>query len=620
MKRALQIHWSKSILLIILNFSGIQLAISQLIVRPLGSNGIESDAMNHVISNGFSRDFPDTLELPFIEDFSSMWVKPDPAKWLNNSVFINSDFPVKPPSWGVATFDGLNRDGFPYRATITHGSADTLTSLPINLAYPTSDSIYLSFYYQPKGLGNYPEYVDTFQVEFKNPDDTVWTYAWSVQGEDFPQIDINFRRALIPIKDTAFLKNGFQFRFRNYAQLNGSWDHWHLDYVRLDRLRNRNDTAYQDVAYMYRGGSLLKEYTSVPISHFLPNANENMGADYNLSLTNNATGNTNKLYKYYFFNNTGSIRDSINAAPQGPIGYRQEFTFSSVIKYTFEDQGNNCAVFQLKHFLLDNTDNIVSNDTAYYEQILCNYYALDDGTAEERIGLENQGGGFVAQRFETWKTDTLKAIQFYFNKVDSISQGPFFLMIWDAGSNVPGQNIYSQGLVTPQYDGLNKFYTYELEEPLLLNAGTYYFGWAQTGNFSLNVGFDRNINNNNRIFYNQLGSWNNYGAQTGTLMIRPMFGTSETLYTAIEKTENTNLNKAFIFPNPADQFLTVNNHAFAYNSLECYDITGKFILKQQLNSDLNILNTSLLQDGMYLIKLTNATTHQQEVRRLLIQH
>jgi len=605
MKKSQQIHWINFFLLIFLTFSGINLTIAQLVVHPLSSNTKEQEATLQNFSNSASRDFPDTLELPFIEDFSSMWIKPNPAKWLNNSVFINADYPVKPPSWGVATFDGLNRDGFPYRATISHGSADTLTSLPINLDFPPSDSIYLSFYYQPKGLGNYPEYVDTFQLEFKNPNDTVWTYAWSVPGEDFPQTNIDFKRAMIPITDTAFLKNGFQFRFRNYAQLNGSWDHWHLDYVRLDRLRNRNDTAYQDVAYMYRGGSLLKEYTSVPLSHFLPNADDNMGIEYNLSLTNNATGNTNKLYKYYFENDLGEIRDSINAAPQGPITFRQEFTFSSVIKYTFEDQGNDCAIYHLKHFLLDNSDNIVTNDTAYYEQVLCNYYALDDGTAEERIGLENQGGGFVAQRFETLKSDSLKAVQFYFNKVDSVSQGPFFLMIWAAGSNVPG---------------VNRFFTYELDSTLFLNAGTYYFGWAQTGNFNLNLGFDRNLNNNDRIFYNQSGAWNNYTAQAGTLMIRPMFGTSETLYTVIEKTENSQVSEALIFPNPADQCFTFNNLQTDYTSVECYDLTGKFIMKNDLNYGVNILNTNNLSNGIYMLKLYNCKSNKQEVKRLLIQH
>jgi hypothetical protein len=601
-------------------FSGIDLTIAQLVVQPLVSNTKEHAATIQNTANGVSRDFPDTLELPFVEDFSSMWIKPDPTKWLNNSVFINPDFPVKPPSWGVATFDGLNRDGFPYRATISHGSADTLTSLPINLDFPLSDSIYLSFYYQPKGLGNYPEFIDTFQVEFKNPDDSVWTYAWSVQGEDFPQTNIDFKRAMIPIRDTAFLKNGFQFRFRNYAQLNGSWDHWHLDYVRLDRLRNRNDTAFFDAAYMYRGGSLLKEYTSIPLTHFLTNADDNMGLEYNLSLTNNATGNTNKLYKYYFENDLGEIRDSINAAPQGPIGFRQEFTFSSVIKYTFEDQGNDCAVYQLKHFLLDNSDNIVTNDTTYYEQVLCNYYALDDGTAEERIGLENQGGGFVAQRFETLKTDTLKAVQFYFNKVDSISQGPFFLMIWSAGNNVPGQNIYTQGLLYPEYDGINNFYTYELEEPQLLNAGTYYFGWAQTGNFNLSLGFDRNINNNDRIFYNQSGAWFNYSAQGGTLMIRPMFGTSETLYTGIEKTEHSEYSGELIFPNPADQYFNFNNRQSEYTSIEYYDLAGKFISKFYLQNGINVFNISNLSNGIYMLKLNNGKLDKTEIKRLLIQH
>jgi hypothetical protein len=159
-----------------------------------------------------------------------------------------------------------------------------------------------------------------------------------------------------------------------------------------------------------------------------------------------------------------------------------------------------------------------------------------------------------------------------------------------------------------------------LDEPQFLNAGTYYFGWAQTGNFNLNLGFDRNLNNNDRIFYNQSGTWNNFTAQAGTLMIRPMFGTSETLYTGIEKTENLEVNEVLIFPNPADQYFTFNNFQTEYTSVEYYDLTGKFILKKDLNKGINILNTSDLSNGIYMLKLNNNKLNKTEIKRLLIQH
>jgi hypothetical protein len=617
----MQTLWNKLFLVILFNLIKITDSNSQVIIRPLGSNDKEKKASEENSLKSFNRDFLDTLELPFFEDFSSMWIKPNPAKWLNNSVFINADYPIKPPSWGVATFDGLNRDGLPYESSNIHGPADTLTSLPINLNYPASDSIYLSFYYQPKGLGNFPEYVDTFQLEFKNPEDTAWTYVWSEQGEDFPQLNTDFRRALIPIKDTAFLKNGFQFRFRNYAQLNGSWDHWHLDYVRLDRFRTIHDTAYQDVAYVYRAGSLLREYTSAPISHFLTSPNENMAENYRLSLTNNATGSTNKIYKYYFINNLGEIRDSINASPKGPISYRSEYAFNEVVKYTFEDQNNDCAIFQLKHFLLDNLDSVPSNDTAFYEQVICNYYSLDDGTAEERIGLENQGGGFVAQRFETWKSDSLKAVQFYFNKVnDAVPERPFFIMIWGAGNNVPGQNIFTQGAIYPEYDGLNRFYTYKLDSALFLNAGTYYFGWAQTGNFNLNLGFDRNLNNNDRIFYNQSGTWYNFFAQIGTLMIRPMFGSAETIYTSIDKEKNIVPFNYSVFPNPVNDNLNIQNINENIDLVELFDLTGKLIVRKKLIQGTNEINMLQISNGLYILKLKTKNTNKFEITKLVIQH
>jgi len=99
-----------------------------------------------------------------------------------------------------------------------------------------------------------------------------------------------------------------------------------------------------------------------------------------------------------------------------------------------------------------------------------------------------------------------------------------------------------------------------------------------------------------------------------------MFGTSETLYTVIEKTENSVANEVLIYPNPADQYFTINNLQTEYTTVEYYDLTGKFILKNDLNKGINVLNTSNLSNGIYLLKLNNVKLNKQEVKRLLIQH
>ena len=92
----------------------------------------------------------DTIDLPFFDDFSKDNIYPDAGLWLDSNVFINRDYPIAPPTLGVATFDGVSKSGCPYDTTLTNSGAslpaDTLTSKPINLFL--SDSVYLTFFWQ----------------------------------------------------------------------------------------------------------------------------------------------------------------------------------------------------------------------------------------------------------------------------------------------------------------------------------------------------------------------------------------------------------------------------------------------------------------------------------------
>src|ERR1035437_3447726 len=71
-----------------------------------------------------------------LDDFSYAGPYPDTALWLDNEVFINRGFAKAPITLGVATFDGLNANGYPYNFLASPTSslpADSLTSKPINL-------------------------------------------------------------------------------------------------------------------------------------------------------------------------------------------------------------------------------------------------------------------------------------------------------------------------------------------------------------------------------------------------------------------------------------------------------------------------------------------------------
>ena len=82
----------------------------------------------------------------------------------------------------------------------------------------------------------------------------------------------------------------------------------------------------------------------------------------------------------------------------------------------------------------------------------------------------------------------------------------FFIQIWDDIGGQPGNLIYTTDDINlpityiPEYNiGVNGFYEYVLPEKVSV-SGTYYIGLKQSSANRLNIGFDKNINNNDKIF------------------------------------------------------------------------------------------------------------------------
>jgi len=129
-----------------------------------------------------------SLELPFLDDFSTSNIYPDATKWVNSrSVFINKDIPYLPPTIGGATFDAIDSLGKVYpNALWIPFKADVMTSVPIRLdsvfspvarALSPADSVYLSFFYQPQGHGEAPESADSLLLQFARKGDSVFQYV-----------------------------------------------------------------------------------------------------------------------------------------------------------------------------------------------------------------------------------------------------------------------------------------------------------------------------------------------------------------------------------------------------------------------------------------------------------
>src|SRR5690606_36789300 len=105
---------------------------AQEMLLPLNDNVILQTASQHIAANNL-RQRPAALSLPFFEDFTINSPYPDPAKWADQSVWINNNMAINPLSRGVATFDALDFRGVPYDSMQPNNTiyADSLSSLPI---------------------------------------------------------------------------------------------------------------------------------------------------------------------------------------------------------------------------------------------------------------------------------------------------------------------------------------------------------------------------------------------------------------------------------------------------------------------------------------------------------
>jgi len=568
------------------------------------------------------------LTLPFLDDFSQYTHYPNQSLWTDHNAYINSSFPINPPTYGVATFDGLDSIGQPYNfIPSSYGIADYLTSNPIDLT-TIVDSVYLSFYFQPQGNGNKPEAKDSLAVEFFRKRDTTWVRQWSSIGST----NLPFQKIMLPV-DTSFQNDTFQFRFLNYASLSGNVDHWHVDYVYLNDNRTIADTALNDVSFITNNYGLLSELSSLPWEHYLTDTIGLMDSVMNVTYKNNHSSSYGIFYKYQVVEDNGlgatietypAINSSKVLAAYSSISEPQAVYKNPLNDFTFPSDFNaRTKVFQIKnYFNLDNggsIDSLVKNDTVISYQVFGSYYAYDDGSAELGYGVQGVGSK-LANEFDIKKTDTLTAFQIYFTPVlNNLSAESFRLVVWSSLN--PETIVYQQTVpsyYSPIYSATNEFLVYPTE-PVILTAGTYYFGWEKiTANF-LNVGFDANNNTKTKIHFNAVGVWET-GSFDGSMMLRPVFGTIDDPLVSV-KTSDAIINDDFnVYPNPANNTIyferigAINNTEY---QIEMYNLSGQLVLNS-ITSLSNKLNVSNVNNGIYFIRFINIETQQIITKKIII--
>lgn len=546
----------------------------------------------------------------------------DNSLWTGSGVFENTNYPINPPSLGVATFDALDNNGKLYiGAGAIPRISDSLVSKSIDLSgAQIADNLFLSFYVESKGFGDAPEAKDTLVLQFLNASKN-WVNVWTSAIKSSWPTD-TFLQYFVPLNSNDFLHQNFKFRFFNYSSVSGyvgdlgNRDHWHLDYVALDGNRTQDDHYISDVAFVYPPKTLVNGYYNVPWEHF--KSASNIMVPSSVAVVNNIS------------NTSASVNFAVEVKEQSSSLYSsasaQNFTIAANDVHDFNENYGNFTYFSAQNdtaffdvrFALNSSllGNYSGNDTSYFQQVLSNYYAYDDATAEAGYGFYDAGAEF-AYRFKVLegKGDSLRGVWMYFNEVIGNTNylTPFTFRVRNDNAGLPGTVLWESNTSFPQNSkGLNHFLYYEFDKAIFLKD-SFYIGFHQTTNEYLNVGLDLNTISTHKMFYKTIGGWTN-SVIKGSVMLHPVFGKKVTPGNSVVE---QSINFAKVYPNPSSSYFFAE--AESDFTLSVIDIQGKELLFQNCAFGRNIVSIQDLSPGIYIVKLINPNTQQIQFEKLVLQ-
>jgi hypothetical protein len=582
-----------------------------------------------------------SLSLPFWEDFStSESTTPDTLRWVNGSdVFINATLGQNPPSYKVATFDGLKLNGLAHDiASGFNGAGDSLVSQQIdllNVAMEKRSTTFLSFYWQAKGNGEIPDKNDSLVLYFNRLSDDindnstpVWDIKWSqIGGEE--NVSEQFEQVLIPLDSPSYFFDNFQFKFVSYSSQKGPFDTWHLDYIYLNENRSRSDVSHFDRTLSGSPSLLFSPYFEIPSEHFFTNPTRNLTQQSVLAVNlDGATAVGHPLEYFYTLRDlTNQVTlDSINLGNGGqgglkPLEYRS-ITSPETFNISTPPNQSDSLVLESSFYYLTNdkflfeevngTDTVFLpvdlsiNDEIKTQYLLQDHYAYDDGSAEFAVAI-NLLRGQVAVKFVLDQPDTLTHLDIYFPSIAPESAGSSVdLMVWDQLQDSRLRRRQTYTIKAP--DGLNAFERIKLNSPVF-TRDSIYIGYQQFTDNYIGIGFDRNnpLASEN-IYTNVDGAWVQNTRLKGAIMIRPVFG-ADTAFSLLPV--KPLLKELHVFPNPTDGIISIDGD---YRSLNIYNLSGELVYKAAYMESHNL---STLKNGIYLIKFGHP--NKITTQKLIIQ-
>ena len=273
--------------------------------------------------------------------------------------------------------------------------------------------------------------------------------------------------------------------------------------------------------------------------------------------------------------------------------------------YVYTVNASDSCVFWHGQFYTNTSPDINRcNDTTEFVQELSNYYSYDDGTAEAGYNL-NVSGAKLAYRFDMPFPDTLRSIRMYFDPIfEDPTTGSFLITVW---SDIAPETILHQNVTfsSPEFrtDGLNNFVEYDLDS-LVPVPNQFYIGWVQTSSTKMNLGFDKNRNNSDKIFFN-VSTFFSPTTFEGSLMMRPVFANYKDPFLGIGEVENY-LDAMILYPNPAQDFIQLDfgDNQVGELLVDIIDDRGSLVLSRDIRSD-ELIPIRDLASGSYRLILTS---------------
>jgi hypothetical protein len=193
------------------------------------------------------------------------------------------------------------------------------------------------------------------------------------------------------------------------------------------------------------------------------------------------------------------------------------------------------------------------------------------------------------------------------------------MVIYESNDGMPGQLLHlDQTFKEVQYvqEGPNIFAYYFLDSAVYVND-EFFVGVAQTSETSLNIGFDKNIDTHENIFYNIGNNWVQLSdSYLGSLMIHPVFqSANDSIILGIDEPE---LITSSVYPNPSNEEFTIESDFSDWLELEVIGLDGRIYFRDQFYRVIRV-DCKDLSNGMYIIRMrsSNGNVH---TKKLMVQH